>query len=170
MQAAFQCGETPQKSSLHIAKERINRILRQTGIWRRLRTGVLRVGAAAGEIPTVGQNNCHEIQGIKSVFQTAWRFRAHTKRPSINVFKTIRELKWNILQNYWRPYCQLWVWTKRQGQVIYRTFGRPCSWQNEEMLKHNIIWAWCMTTDAACANKKWGRLKPVATQCFSDGL
>ena len=32
VQAAFQCGETPQKSSLHIAKERINRILRQTGI------------------------------------------------------------------------------------------------------------------------------------------
>ena len=32
---------------------------------------VLRIGAAAGKIPTVGQNNRHEMQGIKSVFQAA---------------------------------------------------------------------------------------------------
>ena len=46
-----------------------------------------------GKIPTMGQNNRHEMQGIKSVFQTARRFRAHTTCPSINVLKTIRELK-----------------------------------------------------------------------------
>ena len=50
-------------------------------------------GWQQGGIPTVGQNNRHETKEIKSVFQTARRFRAHTKRPSINVLKTIRELK-----------------------------------------------------------------------------
>nr|DAP34777.1 MAG TPA: hypothetical protein [Caudoviricetes sp.] len=39
------------------------------------------------------QNNRNEMQGIKSVFQMARRFPAHTKRPSISVLKTIRELK-----------------------------------------------------------------------------
>ena len=62
-----------------------------------------------GEIPTVGQNSRHEMQGIKSVFQTARRFRAHTTHPYMNVFKTIRELKWSILQNYWQPHCWRWV-------------------------------------------------------------
>jgi len=46
-----------------------------------------------GGIPTVGQNSRHEMQGIKSVFQTAQRFRAQTACPFINVLKTIRELK-----------------------------------------------------------------------------
>ena len=45
---------------------------------------VLRIGATAGENPN---------GGIKSVFQTARRFRAHTTCPYMNVFKTIRELK-----------------------------------------------------------------------------
>ena len=45
------------------------------------------------EVPTVGQNNRHEMQGIKSVFQTTRRFRAHTTRPYMNVLKTIKRIK-----------------------------------------------------------------------------
>ena len=45
---------------------------------------VLRIGATAGRNP---------YDGIKSVFQTARRFRAYTTCPSISVLKTIRELK-----------------------------------------------------------------------------
>ena len=46
-----------------------------------------------GKIQTMGQNNRHETKEIKSVFQAIRRFRAHTTCPSINVLKTIRELK-----------------------------------------------------------------------------
>ena len=91
------------KSSLHIAKERINQIMsnptytcfirakqeHDTG-YAQAFCGLMR---QQGKIPTMGQNSRHEMQGIKSVFQTTRRFRAHTTRPSINVLKTIRELK-----------------------------------------------------------------------------
>ena len=85
------------KSSPHIAKERINRIMSNPTYACFIRakqehdTGYAQAfcgsGRQQGVIPTVGQNNRHEMQGIKSIFQTARRFQAHTKRPSISVLK-----------------------------------------------------------------------------------
>ena len=91
------------KSSLHIAKERINQIMSNPTYTCFIRakqehdTGYAQAFCGLvqqqGGISTLGQNSRHEMQGIKSVFQTAQRFRAHTTCPSINVLKTIRELK-----------------------------------------------------------------------------
>ena len=91
------------KSSLHIAKERINQIMSNPTYACFIRakqehdTGCAQAFCGLvrqqGGIPTVGQNNRHEMQGIKSVFQTARRLRAHATCPSINVLKTIGDLK-----------------------------------------------------------------------------
>ena len=94
VQAAFQCSETPPKaactSQKNASTEFCTKQKYDTGCAQATFCGL---GRQQGEIPTVGQNSRHEMQGIKSVFQTARRFRAHTTRPYMNVFKTIRELK-----------------------------------------------------------------------------
>ena len=99
----FNAVKRHPKSSLHIAKERINQIMSNPTYTCFIRakqehdTGYAQAfcgsGRQQGGISTLGQNNRHEMQGIKSVFQTARRFRAHTTCPYMNVLKTIRELK-----------------------------------------------------------------------------
>ena len=91
------------KSSPHIAKERINQIMSNPTYTCFIRakqehdTGCAQAfcGLVRQQrgIPTLGQNNRHETKGIKSVSQTAQRFRAHTTCPYINVLTIIGNLK-----------------------------------------------------------------------------
>ena len=118
------------KSSLHIAKERINQMMSNPTYACFIRakqehdTGYAQAFCGLvqqqGGIPTVGQNSRHEIKGIKSVFQTAQRFRAYTTRPYMNVLKTIGDLK-RPLQN---TSLHLFV-DSRNPKTGFRLFSPP---------------------------------------------